>query len=54
VAALITQALGIEPDQVVGDRSEFTVWLDGDLVGRKEWADDEIVRAVSSALEKNH
>jgi hypothetical protein len=50
VAALIKQALGIEPDQVVGNRGEFTVWLDGNLVGRKESADDDLVRAVSSAL----
>ena len=54
MAALIKQALGIDPEQVVGDRGEFTVWLEGNLVGRKEWPDDEIVRAVSSALEKNH
>ena len=52
MAALINQAHGIEPEQIVGDRGEFTVWLEGDLVGRKEQPDDDIVRAVSSALEK--
>jgi hypothetical protein len=53
VAALIKHAIGIEPEQVVGNRGEFTVWLDGVLVGRKESADDELVRAMSNALEKN-
>jgi hypothetical protein len=39
---------------VVGNRGEFTVWVDDNLVGRKEWADEEIVGAVSRALETNH
>jgi hypothetical protein len=50
VAALIAQAVGIEPELVVGNRGEFTVWTDDRLVGRKESSDDEIVLAVSSAL----
>jgi hypothetical protein len=50
VAALIKQALGIEAELVVGDRGEFTVWVDRDLTGRKEWPDDEIVTAVERAI----
>jgi hypothetical protein len=49
VAALIKQAVGIQPELVVGKRGEFTVWLDDELVARKEQSDDEIVTAVRSA-----
>jgi len=51
VAAAINQALGIEPDVVVGKRGEFTVWVDGRLVAQKELADDEIVKAVQAATQ---
>jgi hypothetical protein len=35
---------------VVGDRGEFTVWVNGILVGRKESPDDEVVAAVEQAI----
>jgi hypothetical protein len=50
VAALISQAVGVVPALVVGNRGEFTVWVDDDLIGRKEAADDEIVTAVDRAI----
>jgi hypothetical protein len=49
VAAAVNLAVGIQPDVVVGKRGEFTVWVDGQQVGHKEQADDEIVRAVQAA-----
>jgi len=50
VAALINQSLGVTPALVVGNRGEFTVWVDGDLIGRKESPDDEIVTAVQRSI----
>jgi hypothetical protein len=50
VAALIKQAAGIEPVLVVGNRGEFTVWVGSDLVGEKEWPDEEIVAAAKRAV----
>jgi len=50
VAALIKQAVDIEPVLIVGDRGEFTVWVDGDSIARKEWPDDEIVAAATRAI----
>jgi hypothetical protein len=52
VAALINQAIGVAPVLVVGGRGEFTVWLDDDLIGRKELADDAIVAAVQRAVQR--
>jgi hypothetical protein len=48
VAAAINHAVGIEPEIVVGNRGEFTVWVDGRQVAQKELTDDEIVRAVQA------
>ena len=50
MAALIKEAVDIAPALIVGDRGEFTVWVGGDLVGRKEWPDDEIVAAATRAI----
>jgi hypothetical protein len=35
VAALIKVATGIEPELVVGDRGEFTVWVGEETVAKK-------------------
>jgi hypothetical protein len=37
VAAAINKAVGIQPDVVVGNRGEFTVWVDGKQVAQKGW-----------------
>lgn len=50
MAALISQAFGVAPALVVGNRGEFTVWVDADLIGRKESSDDEIITAVERAI----
>jgi hypothetical protein len=50
VAALISQSLETVPEVIVGSRGEFTVWVDGVLVGRKESADAELVIAVERAF----
>ena len=52
MAALVKQALGIEPVLVVGGRGEFTAWVDDDLVGQKEWSDEEIVAAIERAIHR--
>lgn len=50
MAALITDATGIQPEVVEGDRGEFTVWVDGELVGRKEAPDQEISASVKRVV----
>lgn len=52
MAALAKRALGIEPVLVIGDRGEFTAWVDDDLVEQKEWSDDEIVAAIERAIHR--
>jgi hypothetical protein len=54
VAALITQATGVTPELVDGKRGEFTVWVNGDVVARKDSSgfpdDDDVVAAVRRSL----
>ena len=54
MAALIEQATGATPELVDGKRGEFTVWVNGVVVARKDSsgfpADDEVVTAVRGAL----
>jgi hypothetical protein len=52
VAALIKQAVSVDPELIVGDRGEFSVWLGDDLVGQKAWSDEEIVRAVKARFDR--
>jgi hypothetical protein len=53
VAALITEATGLEVEVVEGDRGEFTVWVDSAVVARKDAhgfpTDEAIVAAVRHA-----
>ena len=49
MAAAINDAVGIQPDLVVGGRGEFTVWVNGKQVAQKGQSDDEIVKAVQAA-----
>jgi hypothetical protein len=50
VAAAIDKAVGIQPDVVVGDRGEFTVWVNGKQVAHKQLADEEMVKSVQAAV----
>jgi predicted Rdx family selenoprotein len=54
VAALITQASGLEVDLEPGSRGEFTVWVDGMKVAEKSRsgfpADTPLLAAVQQAL----
>ena len=53
MAALIEEATGIAPEVVEGSRGEFTVWVGGEVVARKDArgfpADGDIVAAVKAA-----
>ena len=55
MAALIESQIGVSPDIVEGNRGEFSVWVDGQCVAKKDAAigfptDDEILKAVSGSL----
>jgi len=54
VAALIKQELGLDTTLTEGGRGEFTVWVDGANVARKDTSgfpsDDDVLTAVRGAL----
>jgi predicted Rdx family selenoprotein len=54
VAALITQASGLEVDLEPGGRGEFTVWVDGVKVAERSRrgfpADSKLLDAVTASL----
>jgi len=54
VAALIKQDTGIDAALIVGDRGEFTIWVDEETVAKKDAsgfpADEEILAAVRRML----
>lgn len=54
MAALITAATGRPVDLEGGDRGEFTVWVDDEVVAKKTLMgfpdEDEVVRRVEAAL----
>jgi hypothetical protein len=49
VAASVQKTTGLSPEVVVGNRGEFTVWVDDRQVAQKEQSDQEIVEAVRRA-----
>jgi hypothetical protein len=57
VAALIKAETRLEPELVVGDRGEFTVWVGEETVAKKDArgfpADDDVVAAVRRAIAAN-
>lgn len=57
MAALIAEATGVTPDLVVGDRGEFTIWVDQTLAAGKSRkgfpSDDAVVRAVKAGLSES-
>ena len=55
MAALIESQIGVSPDIVEGNRGEFSAWVDGRCVARKDPSigfptDDDILKAVREAL----
>jgi predicted Rdx family selenoprotein len=54
VAELLKKELGVETNLVEGDRGEFTVWVDDEVVAKKGWLgfpdDEKVLEAVRSAL----
>jgi hypothetical protein len=54
VAALIKEKLGIDAELSEGGRGEFTVWVDDDVVARKDAegfpSEDQALAAVQQAL----
>jgi hypothetical protein len=51
---MVKKELGLDAETVGGDRGEFTVWVDGQLVARKGWvrfpSDQKVLQAVRAAL----
>jgi hypothetical protein len=54
VAALIKDQAGLDAELIEGGRGEFTVWVDDQIVARKDAAgfpaDEEALAAVQHAL----
>jgi predicted Rdx family selenoprotein len=54
VAELLKKELGVETKLIEGDRGEFTVWVDQEVVARKGWNgfpdDEKVLEAVRQAL----
>lgn len=54
MAALIKDKLGLEPEIVEGGRGEFTVWVDDEVVAKKDSlgfpSDADALAAVQRAL----
>ena len=54
MVAKIESELGVDAELVVGDRGEFTVWVDERQVARKGWlrfpSDAKVLAAVREAL----
>ena len=54
MAALIQQAMGVEPELVEGSRGEFSAWVGESKVAQKTAfgfpSDEEILAAVRAAL----
>ena len=53
MAALIKRDLGIQPKLVEGDRGEFSVLVNGQVVAKKGWvrfpADAKVLQAVRAS-----
>ena len=56
MAALIRETHGVEATVELGDRKEFSVWVDGRRVARRRWFrdpdDQRILRAVGRAIRR--
>ena len=54
MAELLRKELEVETKLVEGERGEFTVWVNGQVVIRKGWlgfpADEKVLAAVREAL----
>lgn len=54
MAAIIKQEIGVDPELVEGNRGEFTVWVENELVAQKGShgfpADNEVLTAVRQAM----
>ena len=54
MAALIKDELGVEPELIEGGRGEFTVWVEDEVVARKDPqgfpTDEEALVAVRRAV----
>jgi predicted Rdx family selenoprotein len=53
VAELLKRELGLETELIKGDGGEFTVWVDGRQVAKKNWlgfpSDEKVLNAVRQA-----
>ena len=54
MAELIKREFGIQPELIEGDRGEFSVWVDNQMVAKKAWlrfpSDQKVLTAVRQAI----
>lgn len=55
MAASIKSRLGVEPEVTKGSFGEFSVWVEGVVVAKKNWlgilpSDESVLRAVESRM----
>jgi hypothetical protein len=54
VAELIRRELGVQAELIEGDRGEFSVWVDNQIVAKKGWvrfpSDQKILTVVRQAI----
>jgi predicted Rdx family selenoprotein len=54
VAELLKKELGVETSLVEGERGEFTIWVDDQVVAKKNWLgfpdDEKVLEAVRQSL----
>jgi hypothetical protein len=54
VAELLKKELNVETEIIAGDRGEFTVWVGGEVVAKKNWLgfpdDGKVLEAVREKL----
>ncbi len=57
MADLLKKELNVETELIEGDRGEFTVWVSGEVVAKKNWLgfpdDEKVLAAVRQALNQN-
>jgi len=54
VAELIKRELGVQAELIEGDRGEFSVWVDRQMVAKKGWvrfpSDEKVLKAVRQII----
>jgi hypothetical protein len=57
VAATLKREMGLDAKLTEGDRGEFTIWVDKQMVAKKGWlrfpGDEKVLTAVRAALQQS-